>query len=273
MRYPHIALLLLAGAAACDRSPEAKESAVAAAPAQTSFDGAGSAEMAAKVAHGLRLSWALGCHGCHGKDLQGQRFYELYASNLTREAPAYSDVQLERLIRGGIHPSGRDVWAMPSEIFQHLSDADLAAVIAYLRTLPPKGEPTGKALPFEPETKRLVADGEIMPAAQFVTQLKTTTPVDLGPSHALGRYITMVTCAECHGPELKGHEGDTPDLVVAGGYSREEFEQIITKGVPTGNRKLKELMQDVAKNRFAKLTPHEIDALHAYLKARAEQPQ
>ena len=83
----------------------------------------------------------------------------------------------------------------------------------------------------------------------------------------------MVTCAECHGPELKGQEGDTPDLIVAGGYSREDFERMITTGVPTGNRKLKELMQDVARNRFSKLTPHERDALYAYLKARAEAPQ
>lgn len=237
------------------------------------FDGAYTTEAPAKIAHGRRISWALGCHGCHGKDLQGQRFYELYASNLTREVPKYADAQLERLIRGGIHPSGRDIWAMPSEIFQHLSDADLDAIIAYLRTVEPAGEPTGKPLPFEPDAQKLIAEGKIMPAAQTVLKTKAKTPPDLGETHALGRYITMVTCAECHGPELKGQEGDTPDLIVAGGYSREDFERMITTGVPTGNRKLKELMQDVARNRFSKLTPHERDALYAYLKARAEAPQ
>ncbi len=161
---------------------------------------------------------------------------------------------------------------MPSEIFQHLSDADLDAIIAYLRTVEPAGEPTGKPLPFEPDAQKLIAEGKIMPAAQTVLKTKAKTPPDLGETHALGRYITMVTCAECHGPELKGQEGDTPDLIVAGGYSREEFERMITTGVPTGNRKLKELMQDVARNRFSKLTPHERDALYAYLKARAEAP-
>lgn len=273
MRQSIIALLLCVAALGCDRSPTSEEQAVVEEPVQASFDGADAKDSAAIVARGQRLSWALGCHGCHGKDMQGQRFYELYASNLTREVPKYSDAQLDRLIRGGTHPSGRDVWAMPSEIFQHLSDPDLAAVTAYLRSLEPAGEPTGKPLPFEAETKKLIADGEIMPAAQFVTHLKDVEPVDLGPTHTLGRYITMVTCAECHGPKLKGHAGDTPDLIVAGGYSREEFEQLITKGIPTGNRKLKELMQDVAQNRFSKLTPHEKDALYAYLRARAEQPQ
>src|SRR5574338_432857 len=74
------------------------------------FDGAEVTEASARIAHGQRISWALGCHGCHGKDLQGQRFYELYASNLTRDVPKFTDEQLERLIRGGVHPSGRDVW-------------------------------------------------------------------------------------------------------------------------------------------------------------------
>jgi hypothetical protein len=32
-------------------------------------------------------------------------------------------------------------------------------------------------------------------------------------------------------------------------------------------------MQSVAKTRFSRLTPHERDALYAYLKARAELPQ
>jgi len=273
MRQSIIALLFCAAVAGCDRAPKADKTGIAGAPAQIAFDGVVTNDPTARIAQGLRLSWVLGCHGCHGKNLEGKRFYELYASNLTREVPKYSDGQLERLIRGGIHPSGRDVWAMPSEVFQHLSDADLAAVTAYLRTLEPAGEPTGKPLPFEPETRTLIARGEIMPAAQFVVRLKSAKPVDLGPSHAFGRYITMVTCAECHGPELKGHEGDTPDLAVAGGYSRDEFEQLITKGIPAGGRKLKQLMQDVAQNRFTKLTPHEKDALYAYLKARAEQPQ
>ena len=95
-----------------------------------------------------------------------------------------------------------------------------------------------------------------------------------GPDHALGRYITQVTCAECHGPELKGNQRDTPDLLVAGAYSRQEFEQLMTTGVPAGGRKLKnELMAAVAKERFSRLTRHERDVLYAYLKARAERPQ
>jgi mono/diheme cytochrome c family protein len=114
----------------------------------------------------------------------------------------------------------------------------------------------------------------LKPAAVFVREEGKKTPADVGQQYALGRYITMVTCAECHGPELKGDEGFSPNLVVAGGYTREEFETLLTKGIPSGGRKLKnELMSEVAKERFSHFTPHERDALYAYLKARAERPQ
>jgi mono/diheme cytochrome c family protein len=91
-------------------------------------------------------------------------------------------------------------------------------------------------------------------------------------SQQLGRYISRVTCAECHGPELKGGN-DTPDLIVAGAYSRDEFERLMVDGIGSGGRKLKPMMEGVSKGRFSKMTPWERDALYGYLKTRAEQPQ
>lgn len=242
-------------------------------PPPVTFDGASVTKASAQVAHGDRLVSVLGCRGCHTQSLQGQRFYELYASNLTRDIRKYTDAQLERLMREGVHPSGRDIWGMPSELFQHLSPADYKAVVAYLRTLEPGGEPTGKPLPFEPETRKLIGEGKLKPAAAFVRETKPIGPVDLGPTHELGRYVTMATCAECHGTRLEGGDG-TPDLIVVGAYSREEFEKLITRGDAPGGRKLKnELMAMVAQNRFSRLTQNERDAVYAYLKARAERGQ
>ncbi|MEO7276559.1 MAG: c-type cytochrome [Sphingomicrobium sp.] len=263
--------LICAALAGCNSAHEPQQ---AAAPPPVTFEGAQVTHAAAKVAHGERIASVLGCRGCHTATLQGQRFYELYASNLTREIPKYSDSQLERLLRHGEHPSGRTVWGMPSEIFQHLDDTDLATLTAYLRTMKPAGPPTGKPLPFERDTKKLVAEGKIMPAAQSVARDRNIGPPDLGETHSLGRYITRVTCAECHGPALKGNPGDTPDLIAVGGYSRADFEQLLTKGVLPGGRKFKNpLMGEVAKSRFTHLTPHERDAVYVYLKARAERSQ
>lgn len=238
------------------------------APAEVRFQQAS----LSNVAHGERLTHVLGCRGCHGNDLQGERFYELYASNLTRDLAGYSDEQLGRLLREGVHPTGRDIWGMPSELFQHLSKADETALIQYLRTLQPGGEPTQPRLPWTPDAEKMIAEGKLKPAAATVRSAMAIAPVDLGPRFALGRYITQLTCAECHGPKLEGADG-TPDLIVVSGYSPEEFERLITQGIPTGNRKLHELMVSVAKGRFAHLTPQERSELYAYLRARAEAPQ
>jgi len=266
MRYWVIAALLLAG---CQQQPTP-----AAKPAETSFDGADVTDAAAKIAHGERLTWTLGCRGCHREKLEGGEFYERYASNLTRELPKYSDAQIEKLLRTGVPRDGRELWGMPSEIFQHLSAADMRALIAELRTLKPGGKPTQPPKPWTKEGTDLIAKGEIKPVTVFVREQKNQLPIDLGPKHALGRYITSVTCAECHGPKLEGDKiAGIPNLVVAGGYSRAEFEALMTKGVPSGGRKLKNpLMSEVARERFPHFTPHERDELYAYLKARAERP-
>jgi len=264
MRYWAIAALLLAGCQQQAKPP---------ANAEITFDGAEVTDAAATAAHGERLTHVLGCTGCHDKGLVGGRFYERYASNLTRELPKYSDAEIERVLRTGVPRDGRDLWGMPSEIFQHLSAADMRGLIAELRTLKPSGQPTLPPLPWTQEGKDEIASGHLKPAPVFVREERTKTPADLGPNYALGRYITMVTCAECHGPELKGDRDFTPNLVVAGVYSRAEFERFMTEGIPAGGRKLKhKLMAEVAKTRFSHLTVHERDELYAYLKARAQQP-
>jgi cytochrome c553 len=241
-------------------------------PPPIALAGALLADAGSRIEHGRRAADVLGCTGCHGAELQGKRFYELYASNLTREMPKYSDAQFQRLMRDGVHPTGRDVWGMPSEIFHHLSDPDMAALIVYLRALQPAGPPTQPRLPWEPDAEKKIAEGRLMPAAQWVQKTKAATPRDLGPRHSIGRYISMVTCAECHGPDLKGNEGGAPDLIVASAYTRDEFNRLMTEGVPTGGRKLG-LMTAVARDRFSRMTPDERNALYDYLKAQAEQPR
>jgi mono/diheme cytochrome c family protein len=252
-------------------------------PLEFSFDGAHAADAAALRAHGERLTHVLGCTGCHGARLEGDLFTKshpewgpLYASNLSVEVPEYTDTQLDGIIRKGVHPERKTVWGMPSQVFEHLSDADTKAVIAYLRSL----KPTGKKLPppqFSEEDKKEIAAGIYKPAVQLVEESRTQFPADLGPQFALGRYITSVTCVECHGPKLDGqpggHPGTPPNLIVAGGYTRDQFETLITQGVPVGGRKLNPMMAGVAKYRFSQLTAHERDALYAYLKARAEKAQ
>ena len=86
-----------------------------------------------------------------------------------------------------------------------------------------------------------------------------------------------MTCAECHGPKLEVNPNDPvgriPNLIVVGGYTRQQFETFATTGLPVGGRTLNPMMISVALGRLSHMTTHERYALYAYLKARAEAPQ
>ena len=264
--------------AACDHSADNEKVGAPVPKPPAMFDGALTKDAAAAVRHGERISWVLGCHGCHGDNLQGKEWDNdpkgyglLWTSNLTRALPGMSNAQIDALLRKGVHPTRQHMWAMPSEIFQHMSDADLAALIAYLRTI----KPTGEVHPEPVLGPKAIAEwksGKVTPAAEMVRKAEYRLPPDLGAETAQGRYIVSMTCAECHGGQLEG--GDTPDLVVAAAYSRAEFEMLMTKGVASGGRKLKnKLMSTVAQSRFSRMTTKERDAVYAYLVARASRPQ
>ena len=271
MRYLSVVVLLLAEA--CQQQPRPTQK-----PIEITFDGAQVTNAAATIAHGERISWTLGCRGCHREKLEGGTFYERYASNLSRDLPKYSEAEIERVLRTGVPPDGRELWGMPSEIFQHLSAADMKALIADLRSTRPGGKPTQPPKPWAADAQAMIAKGDLKTAKETVAQDKPIAPVELGPKYALGRYITRVTCAECHGPKLEGapggKPGEPPNLVVVASYTRAEFETLMTKGVPPGGRKLKNsLMGEVARERFTHFTSHERDAIYDYLKTRAEKSQ
>lgn len=280
-----IVLLASASLSACEsKTAEASEDpAVAAVPAALTFDGAGATDPAKQLAHGERLSHVLGCRGCHEPNLEGSWFNEdspemgkLYASNLTRVLPTMSDAELESLLRDGRHPTRGDMWIMPSEIFQRLSDADMAALIAHLRTVKPSGDPTPPPV-LSAEATAAIAAGKLKPVSAYVAEYKEKVPVDLGAGHALGRYVAGATCAECHGADLTGVPDfipgtDVPDLDIAGTYSAEELTRLLITGEGKTRKDLG-LMTIVSKGHFSHLTPRERAAVVAYLKARAERPQ
>ena len=68
----------------------------------------------------------------------------LYAPNLTPSGNIqdWSDGELIRAIREGVHKDGRSLLIMPSANFRNMSDEDVAALVAYLRSQPAVGDPT-----------------------------------------------------------------------------------------------------------------------------------
>jgi hypothetical protein len=54
----------------------------------------------------------------------------------------WSDGEIVRAIRQGVHRSGRSLLIMPSSSWHNLSDEDVQSIVAYLRSLPPEGSST-----------------------------------------------------------------------------------------------------------------------------------
>lgn len=240
-------------------------------PAQIGFERAA----AGQVAHGERVSRVLGCAGCHGDDLAGRDWSDelgtLWTANLTVAAAELDDTQLRQLVVGGARPD-RPLWGMPSHLFTQLDEADMAALIAFLRSKPRQGERHPEPT-IGPELKRAIDAGELKSSQQEVAELGTAWPPDTGATHALGRYIARSTCAECHGMDLRGSKPPfgaepRPDLRVAAAYDPDAFVTLLRTGKPAGDRKLG-LMGEVAVGRYRHLTDAEIGAVHGYIKAVA----
>lgn len=231
------------------------------------------------VAHGERLSRVLGCSGCHGANLQGEDWSEpgfgtLWTANLTRVAPKYSDVQLAEIITSGVRPDGSELWEMPSHLFTQLAGEDMAALIAYNRTVPPAG-PNHPAPKFEDAARKEISAGIFKSSASQVRDEGNRLPPDVGAQHQLARYIVRATCAECHGMNLEGgqpHPSATPrpDLRIVAGYEKAQFERLMKAGIAAGDREVS-LMSEVARGRYKHLTETEIAAIYAYLQAVGAQ--
>jgi mono/diheme cytochrome c family protein len=230
---------------------------------------------AASIAEGERLARTRGCFACHGPALAGRVFFDepgvarLVAPNLTAAARRYSDDELARIIRRGVRPDGRSVWAMPSDMFVALSDADLARLVAYLRHAPPAAGP-GPSIVVGPMGRVGVVTGKFAPSAEHVRRQRNSpareTPT--GDSLAHGRYLALTSCAECHGARLRGDGATTPSLAVTAAYTPAEFARLMRTGTAKGGREVG-FMSGTARARFAHFTDAEVRALHAYLRTLA----
>ena len=268
-----VMLLALAGLSACNRQAKHEDPAK---PAALTWQGGDYKDDAAKLAHGKRMAVVLDCTGCHKANLQGQNvtrddpsYGDMNAPNITLLLAKYSDDDFKRLLREGRPKDGREFWFMPVESFQFLSDADLDAVIAYLRNFKPEGKqlpPIKKGKGFQKDLERGFAN-----ARQQVARYKADPPPDLGPKHAWGRYLTETTCTSCHNSKLQGYEGFTPNLDIAGTYSEVELTRLLT----TGEGKTKQnlgMMSDMGREIFVNFTPAERKAVVDYVLARANRP-
>jgi mono/diheme cytochrome c family protein len=270
-------LLALAGLTACNQQAKNDKPSEPAKPAVLTWEGGDYKEDAAKLEHGKRLATILDCTGCHGENLQGKNvtaddpnYGDMNAPNVTLLLAKYDDADLDKLFRHGVPKDGREFWFMPVESFQFLSDADLAAIVAYLRTFKPEGKqlpPIKKGKGFHEDVERGFGN-----ARQQIARYRAEPLADMGAQHEWGRYLVGTTCTSCHNSRLQGYPGFTPNLDIAGTYSDAELTHLLTTGEGKTRKDLG-MMSDVARNHFSHVTPRERAAIVGYVKARADRSQ
>jgi mono/diheme cytochrome c family protein len=197
----------------------------------------------------------------------------IVAPNITPDrhtgAGRWTDDMLARAIREGIGHDGRALyWGMWYGSFSHLADEDLAAVVVYLRTLPP----VRNALPATQ-----------LPAEEAAANARNPRPITApvagppaGDSMALGKYLVAVAdCTGCH----TGWEGArNPGLLGGGNHlgrvGRSAFSTNITRhesGVSYPKQTFVEVMQSgkggslhpiMPWTAFSGLTGDDLGAIH-----------
>jgi mono/diheme cytochrome c family protein len=235
------------------------------------------------VARGKHLAESVSlCVDCHGDNLSGTLMSDdpmiaiLAATNLTSGqggvGATYSDADFVRVLRHGLRPDGTSLFIMPSNYYAYYNDADLAAIIAYIRSV----QPVDNTLPkvkTGPMGRVLTGLGMFPPTMAEMIKKSGAKPSQVTPgvTKEYGEYVSNIAaCRDCHGPNLAGNVPGNfapygPNLTPGGElarWSETDFVNAIRTGqTPTGRT----LSDDMPWKKYGQMTDEELKALWAYL--------
>lgn len=243
------------------------------------------------------------CGNCHtpkgpqgdlpGRTLAGGMVFDeppfrAIASNITPDPETgigrWTDAQIARAIREGIRPDGRIIGPpMPIELYRGISDGDLAAMVAFLRSVPA----VRNAVPAS--EYRIPLPPSYGPPVAGVADPPANDPV------ARGAYLAgpLGHCTECHTPmAANGHRewsrtgaggqtfdgpwgtsvarNITPDRAAGiGAWTDAQIVRAVTQGVSSDGRRL---FPPMGYAHYARMTQRDLSDLVAYLRSLPPQP-
>ncbi len=238
------------------------------------------------------------CGNCHspkgppaaiaGRDFSGglefdEPPFKVTAPNITPDPDTgigkWTDEQIKTALLTGKRPNGVQLAeVMPSSFYPILTQTDLGAIVAYLRTLKPVKNKVPDSI------YKIALPHRVFPGAE-----KAYTRVDLGDKLRRGFYlVTIGHCMECHTPLVPGSGPDFKNSLGKGGFefhgpwgkseSRNitssktagigawtdaEIKTAITQGKRKDGAPLKPPMDFQA---YAKMTDADLEAVIAYLR-------
>jgi mono/diheme cytochrome c family protein len=167
------------------------------------------------------------CGNCHtpkgppaaiaGKDFSGglswdEPPFKVTAPNITQDKEtgigAWSDADIKKLMRTGVRPNGVQIaMVMPTNFYEIVTELDMDAIVAYLRTLNPVANKVPDPIYKMPQVHRAFPGAE-----------KPYTEAMMSDPLKKGFYLaTIGHCLECHTP--MGPRGrEFADKLGAGGF-------------------------------------------------------
>ncbi len=255
------------------------------------------AATATAIERGRYLYASRGCVDCHGSDGGGRQFLD--TPMLKVRGPhispgpgsvtaQYAVTDWVRTIRHGVKPDGRPALIMPSEDYNRFTDVDVAALVSYLRQMPP-AQGGGAVVEIGLPLRLMVAAGVLQDAAAKIDHSKPPQlPVEDGPTVEHGRYVANM-CIGCHGQGLSGGRipGVPPDWPAAANLTpgagsamaRYPDADSFARMFRSGRRPDGSTIGVMPFESLAKFNDTDLEALHAYLQtvpaktAAAEHPQ
>lgn len=234
------------------------------------------------------------CAGCHGPDLSGiENWFSVGplgtvdSANLTAGEGGVgqeykSDEDYVRAIRHGIDPEGRPLFMPAVSSTSYLSDEDLGAIIAYVKTVPPVDHKTS-GQNFTLLAKILYVLGALpqMPVETVSHEPHVTAP-EVGVSAEYGDYLVNTNdCRICHGPEMNGgpfpnpmETKISPNLTPGGElafWTEEQFINTMRTGTTPSGYELDPVFMPWKD--YGKMYDDELKAIFLYLQSIPSLPQ
>ena len=239
----------------------------------------------------------LTCGNCHSPkgpqgDIPGKLFsgglswdeppFKVTAPNITQDNDTgigkWSDADIKKLLRTGLLPNGVHIaMVMPTGFYHIMTERDLDAVVAYLRTIKPISNKVPGPVYKMPQVEHVLPGGE-----------KPFTEAMMKDKVKKGFYLaTIAHCMECHTPMDKGQRQWSTRLGAGGfdfpgpwgvstsrnitssktkgigSWTDDQIKTAITKGISKDGSHLKPPM---GFHYYSTVAPDDLDAIVAYLR-------
>ena len=238
------------------------------------------------LARGEHLARTRGCTGCHGDAFGGQHMVnagpvmQIHAPNITRggQLAGHDLASFEHALRHAVDRDGHALLLMPSENYAMYSNDDVAALFAYLQSVPARDDAHPRSS-IGPLGRLLYLFGELnILSAEAINHAEASrggvAPL-AAATVAYGAYVAQ-GCVSCHGaqfaggpmggapPGAKPPANLTPHASGLADWSEADFMRAMRSGRRPDGRELDSFMPWQI---FAKMDDVELRALWLYLRS------